>query len=91
MTTQQEHRCGGTLRPGRATIRVELDNGFEAIYNVPGFICDKCHDELINHDTAMAIQKDQLPGITWTPPETARPGSRLNEQVFVEPAGTAVV
>ncbi len=78
MTTGRQHRCGGTLAPRDVQILDERE-GMVLGYIVPGLVCDKCHEELIDRDTALKLQGSQTPTVSW-PKETA--SSRLDAGTF---------
>ena len=67
MTTTRKHRCGGMLSPSEVDVRSE-EGGLTFQYRVPGFVCDVCHEELIDRDTAASIRKSLTP-IIWFPAE----------------------
>lgn len=69
MTTGRQHRCGGTLVPRDVQILDERE-GMLLGYIVPGLVCDKCREELIDRDTALKMQGSQTPTVSW-PRQTA--------------------
>lgn len=64
MTTLRKHRCGGTLQPHQVVVRSEED-GLTFQYRVPGLVCDLCHEELIDRDTASKIERSLTPTILF--------------------------
>jgi len=82
MTTQRRHRCGGTLAPRNVQIRDERD-GVLFGFTVPGLVCDKCHAELVDRETATQIQGSQIPTVSL-PRETA--STRLDAITMTLPA-----
>lgn len=60
MTTERKHRCGGILRPEEVWVRLEGDR-FIFAFLVPGLTCEKCREELVDRDTAVAIQRSRTP------------------------------
>ena len=65
MTIPRKHRCGGTLQPQEVEVRSEED-GLSFHYRVPGLICDKCHEELVERDAVTKIQRNLTPTIWFT-------------------------
>ena len=74
--TSYKHRCGGTLYPAQVLVREETDLRFQ--WPVPGYRCDKCGEELIDHKTLTDIANSFLAmpwpqsvaGTSGTPPLT---------------------
>lgn len=62
MSTQLKHRCGGTLSPRPLAIRSE-EQGLIFQTLVPGLVCDRCHEELIDRQVAREIERNQTPTI----------------------------
>lgn len=62
MTTERRHRCGGTLHEREVRFQVESERMLLA-YLVPGLVCDRCGEELIERDTAQYFQRSQIPAI----------------------------
>ena len=60
MTTPRKHRCGGTLYPSPVNVR-SVEGGLTFQYRVPGLVCEACHEELIDRDTASNINKSLTP------------------------------
>jgi len=83
MTTDRKHRCGGILREQEVFIRDEVDR-IVMVYRVPGLVCDRCGDELIDRDTMVALEKSQTPTVIWDKPAT----SQLEIPIFPESAST---
>ncbi len=76
MTTPRKHRCGGTLHPGQVEVRSEED-GLTFRYRLPGFVCDVCHEELIDRDTASDINKSLAPTpVIWFAEESGTFGTK---------------
>jgi hypothetical protein len=86
MTVQRQHRCGGTLAPRDVQVLDERE-GMLLGYIVPGLVCDKCHEELIDRDTALKMQGSQTPTVSM-PREAAT--TQLDARTFrlIAPAGT---
>lgn len=87
----RKHRCGGSLVPRDVAILDEKD-GLSLGYVVPGLVCEKCHDELIERETALKLQGSQTPTIYWKPPASGT--TQLTQSVFAllpAQASTAVV
>lgn len=78
MTTERQHRCGGTLVPRDVRVLDERE-GMVLGYIVAGLVCDKCHEELIDRDTALTMRGSQIPTVSW-PRETAT--TRLDAVTF---------
>ena len=76
---ERTHRCGGTLVPGQITI-VDEDGKLLLGYSGMGFICDRCHERLIERETVRAIQGSQIPVVTWNIPAT----THLDETILDE-------
>lgn len=88
MVTGRTHKCGGILVPRQVTVLIEK-NDISLSYVVPGLVCEKCHDELIERDTALKIQSSQMPTVFWHGSKIST--SRLDAIIFGElpaPAGT---
>lgn len=85
MTTERKHRCGGTLRPGRVSFQDQRD-GMLMTYNVPGLVCERCGEELVDRQTALALE--QTPATIWLPRVNEPASSLLLESVFGETVGT---
>ena len=73
--TEKGHRCGGRLQPREVQVR---DEGF--VYRVPGLVCDACGQELIDRETALAVEKSNTPTVIWEQPPAS---SRLDESQFI--------
>ena len=54
--TGRKHRCGGTFHPAQVVIRNE-ETGLRFEYPVAGFVCDKCHEEVVDHKTLEQITR----------------------------------
>jgi YgiT-type zinc finger domain-containing protein len=61
----KKHRCGGTFQPGDVTVRDER-SPFLLTHVVPGFVCNKCGEELIDRDAMAAIQALRTPAISFS-------------------------
>jgi hypothetical protein len=88
---ERKHRCGGTLVPAEIMI-VDEDGKMLLHYAVVGFVCDKCHEKLIERETVRAIQNAQTPVVAWNVPAPAT--TYLDETILdlmPAPAGTASV
>ncbi len=81
MDPGRTHRCGGHLVSRDVTIVVESD-GISLGYVIPGVVCERCGDELIDRDTAVRLQASQTPIVSWHKAAT----TRLDE--LPAPAGT---
>src|SRR5438445_10475515 len=78
-TTQRKHRCGGTLHPREVQVVLDDGKGMTFAYVVPGLVCDKCGEELVERDTALEIErKAQIPTVVWRAPVS----SRLHTRIF---------
>lgn len=88
MTTERKHRCSGELDAREVQVVLDGSDGISMSYRVHGFICNKCHEQLIERETALQLQASQTPTITWYPGRVA--STQLNEVKF-DPltAGTA--
>ena len=64
MTTPKQHRCGGALVARDVQLVLEND-GMSLAYRVHGFVCNKCHEQLIDRETALQLQASQTPTIAW--------------------------
>lgn len=83
MTAQRKHRCGGTLSPRQ--VAVATGERSSAVALVAGLVCDRCHEELIDRDTAHELIKmsrlAQIP--SWDDPGTSRtPALRLDRAPY---------
>ena len=67
--SERKHRCGGSLHPASVEIRHDRD-GLLMIQAVPGLVCDKCHEELLEHHTVLELQGINMPAIWFA---SARP------------------
>jgi len=87
MTTERRHRCGGALVPRDVPVRDEKD-GMSLTYVVPGLVCEKCHEELIERETATKIQGSQTPTVAWRTNDVAT--TSLDARLFdlLPPAST---
>ena len=63
MSAHLQHRCGGMLHPQPVAIRNE-DGGLVFQFLVPGSVCDRCHEELIDRNVARGIERNQTP-VIW--------------------------
>lgn len=63
--SERKHRCGGLLHPAPVEVRHEVD-GLLMIQAVPGLVCDKCHESLLEHHTALELQRGGTPSIWFT-------------------------
>ncbi len=80
--SERKHRCGGDLH--EASVKIRHDSvGFIIIQNVTGFVCDKCHEELIGHDTALALHGLTTPSIWFS---SSRPTPATSEIEISLPA-----
>lgn len=61
------HRCGGTLVAGEVQVVFDESAGISLAYRVNGFICDQCHEQLIDRETAVQLQASQTPTMAWNP------------------------
>ena len=71
MSAQRRHRCGGTLVASAVQVLFDLADGISLGYRVHGFVCDTCHEQLIDRETAFEIQASQTPTIAWQPRRAA--------------------
>jgi YgiT-type zinc finger domain-containing protein len=62
MNAPRKHRCGGTLLANRVQVR-STEDGLTFEYYVPGFVCNRCGEELIDRNVAATIETT-LP-LTW--------------------------
>jgi YgiT-type zinc finger domain-containing protein len=68
MTTEtavRRHRCGGALVAREVQVVLNEGDDISLSYRVHGFICDKCHEQLIDRETALQLQASQTPTIAW--------------------------
>lgn len=67
---ERKHRCGGALVESSVIL---LNEDGSAFLNrmVPGYLCTKCGDKLIDYQTAAAIQKRQTTANAWTATHSA--------------------
>ena len=72
MTSQRKHRCGGTLSPHQVV--VPTDERSSAVALVPGFLCDRCREELIDRETSRElVEKSRMAVVpSWDDPGTSR-------------------
>lgn len=61
----QRHRCGGSLSAREVQVVIAESAGFSFAFRVPGLVCDKCGEQLIERDTAMKLQASQTPTVVW--------------------------
>jgi len=52
----QSHRCGGTLKPTKITIRKTVGNLY-MVFTVDGLRCTQCSEELVSRNTARALEQ----------------------------------
>jgi len=88
MTTERKHRCSGELDAREVQVVLDGSDGISMIYRVHGFVCNKCHEQLIERETAHELQASQTPTVTWHP---RRPASTQLDELKFDPltAGTA--
>ncbi len=67
MTTDRKHRCGGALVARDVQVVFDESASISMGYRVHGFICNKCHEQLIERETALQLQASQTPTIAWCP------------------------
>ena len=84
--SQRKHRCGGSLGPANVEIRTEME-GFLIIHAVPGLICDRCHEELLEHHTARELQTLNPSSIWFT---SVQPHSSAVEITLTAPSSSCV-
>lgn len=85
-----KHRCGGTLTPSQVML-VDEDGALLLGYAVPGYVCERCGEELIDRQMALEIQNAQTPTVAWIPPQVAT--TELNETIsdlIPPPVGTLI-
>ena len=80
MTTPRKHRCGGDLGAREVQLVIDESAGISLGYRVHGFVCNKCHEQLIDRQTAVQLQASQTPTVAWSAGSTA--STRLDEVRF---------
>lgn len=65
----RKHRCGGTLSP--RPVLVIIDDRTTNAAVVPGLVCDKCGEELIDYKTALDLANDSSAFTSLAYPGTA--------------------
>ena len=91
MSILRTHRCGGTLHPRQVEIRIEEDGlTFQYPHAVPGFVCDRCREELVDRAAAASIDKNMTPMIWFTPePGTSQTKTiPIHGMIYVTPGVT---
>lgn len=87
----KKHRCGGTLHPSALLIRDEAD-GVLTAYVVPGLVCDRCHEELIEEAGMIEIEKkSQTPTVVWSPMPSVPCSSALTGPFFQAPTNSSAL
>jgi hypothetical protein len=69
---------------------VDKDGAFYLGYAVTGFVCQKCHEELIDRHTALELQNAQTPVVAWTPTETTQLSGTVSD-LITAPASTLAI
>lgn len=67
MSTDRKHRCGGALVARDVQVVFDESASISIGYIVRGLICNKCHEQLIDRETALQLQASQTPTIAWQP------------------------
>ena len=67
MTTERKHPCGGELLAREVQVVFDESDNISLSYRAQGFICNKCHEQVIDSDTALHLQASQTPAIAWYP------------------------
>jgi hypothetical protein len=65
MPTERKHRCGGVLMAREVQVVIDDSTGMSLSFRVDGFVCDKCHEQLIDRETALHLQPSQTPTVIW--------------------------
>jgi hypothetical protein len=66
MDRERRHRCGGVLVTRHVQIVSDDESGdFSLGYVVHGFVCNGCHEQLIDRATALQLQASQIPTVGW--------------------------
>lgn len=84
----RKHRCGGVLAAQNVQVVLEKD-GMSFGYVVPGLVCDRCTEQLIDRKIALELQASQTPTVAWHAEAVAT--TQLNATVFEPVRASSVV
>lgn len=88
--SERKHRCGGSLLPATVEVRIDRD-GFLMIQAVPGLMCDNCHEELLEHRTALTFQAISTPSIWFASAHRIPENSAVEINLSVPSSSSVVV
>jgi len=71
MSADRKHRCGGALVARNVQVVFDEGASISIGYIVHGLICNNCHEQLIDRETALQLQASQTPTIAWQPKPVA--------------------
>lgn len=74
----KRHRCGGVLEARDLQLSIEESSGISMLYFVEGAVCGKCHEELIDRETALQLQASQTPTVAWNPAQGYTSSTQLD-------------
>jgi hypothetical protein len=90
MTTEQRHRCGGTLWPRQVQILDERA-GIVFMHVVPGLVCDGCHEELIEREALLVLEKSGTPAAILFRLDRVPSTSVLKEPILAKAPSSSLV
>lgn len=88
MTAERKHRCGGTLWPRDVQVQDER-GGMVLVHVVPGLVCDRCQEELVERETVLIYEKSQTPAAMWF--SSSIPASTSGVQAAILPSVSSLV